>query len=354
MLIQNQTYQENIDTILNSSLDFDTLNNSSLLIVGASGMIGSFLVDLLMMRNERYGANISVYAMGRNKERLQSRFELFEENQLLHLLEGDVTDPLPDKVKCDYLIHAASNTHPRSYAIDPIGTIMTNLMGTEQVLKHAVKTQAKRTLFLSTVEIYGENRGDVEKFDESYCGYLDCNTLRAGYTEGKRVSESLCQAYITKYGIDVVIPRLCRIFGPTMLLSDSKASSQFILDAVYDRDIVLKSSGNQLFSYCYVADAVSALLFILLNGENGEAYNISCDDFDIQLKDLAKNLAELSNRKVIFELPDETEAKGYSKASKALLDSEKLRKAGWTQLFSLQNALTDTVNILKSEIGNYV
>ncbi len=94
--------------------------------------------------------------------------------------------------------------------------------------------------FFQLSKIYGENRGDVEKFTEDYCGYIDCNTLRAGYPEGKRVSESLCQAYSAKHHLDIVIPRLCRTFGPTMLLSDSKASSQFILNTVHGEDIVLK------------------------------------------------------------------------------------------------------------------
>jgi len=187
----------------------------------------------------------------------------------------------------------------------------------------------KRVIYLSSVEIYGENRGDKEKFDESYCGYIDCNTMRAGYPEGKRTGEALCQAYIKKYGLDIVIPRICRVFGPTMLDTDSKALAQFIKNAARQEDIVLKSEGTQYFSYCYVADVVSALLYILLYGKTGEAYNIADELFDIKLKDLTALLAKIAGTKVVFELPDDVEKKGFSKATTARLDAQKLRKLGW-------------------------
>lgn len=121
------------------------------------------------------------------------------------------------------MFHCASNTHPRDYAADPIGTVLTGVVGTKNALDYAVLCGAKRSVFLSSVEIYGENRGDTDKFSEDYLGYIDCNTLRAGYPEGKRAGEALCQAYIEKYGMDIVIPRICRVYGPSMLKTDSKA-----------------------------------------------------------------------------------------------------------------------------------
>jgi nucleoside-diphosphate-sugar epimerase len=265
------------------------------------------------------------------------------------MIEADVTQPISLDDKVDYIFHGASNTHPRAYATDPIGTIMTNLMGTQQVLDFAVNTNPKRIAFLSSVEIYGENRGDVDKFTEDYCGYIDCNTLRAGYPEGKRASESLCQAYIAKHDLDIVIPRICRTFGPTMLLNDSKASSQFILNAVNNEDIVLKSEGNQFFSYAYVGDVVYSLLYLLVNGKNGEAYNIAVPEFDLHLKDLAQELASLNQKKVIFDLPDEEERKGFSKASQAILASKKISTLGWNSIFELEEALKNTIEIIRNE-----
>ena len=204
-----------------------------------------------------------------------------------------------------------------------------------------------RFLLLSSVEIYGENRGDTEMFDESYCGYLNCNTLRAGYPEAKRVSEALCQAYIAEKGVDAVMIRLPRCYGPTMRMSDSKAAAQFIKKAVRGEDIVLKSEGNQLYSYAHAFDAVLGILWVLLTGETGQAYNLADERSNIKLKDLAKLAAEHAGSKVILDLPDETERRGYSTASKALLDAEKLRALGWKANYDINTGIRETINILR-------
>ncbi|WP_410470529.1 NAD-dependent epimerase/dehydratase family protein [Enterococcus sp.] len=349
MLLENEIYRSELDRINQAKNDWNKIDNHSFLIIGATGMIGSYMIDVLMRRNEKLNANIHVFAMGRSLERLRSRFSMYLDSSLFHMVETDVTQPIALDDKVDYVLHGASNTHPRAYATDPIGTIMTNLMGTQQVLDFAVRNRSKRIAFLSTVEIYGENRGDVEKFSEDYCGYIDCNTLRAGYPEGKRASESLCQAYIAKHKLDIVIPRICRTFGPTMLLNDSKASSQFILNAVNDEDIVLKSEGNQYFSYAYVGDVVYALLYLLASGKNGEAYNIAVPEFDLYLKDLAEALASLNQKEVIFDLPDEEERKGFSTASQAILASNKIDSIGWKALFGVNEALKNTVELIRNE-----
>ncbi|MGL9728857.1 hypothetical protein IGI44_002230 [Enterococcus sp. DIV0756] len=349
MLLNNDVYVAELTKINQAKNDWSKIDNHSFLIIGATGMIGSYMIDVLMMRNEKHNANIHVFAMGRSIKRLEKRFSMYLTSDLFHMIEADVTQPITIKAKIDYIFHGASNTHPRAYATDPIGTIMTNLMGSQQVLDFAVKNNSKRVAFLSTVEVYGENRGDIEKFSEDYCGYIDCNTLRAGYPEGKRASESLCQAYIAKYDLDIVIPRICRTFGPTMLLNDSKASSQFILNAVNGEDIVLKSMGKQYFSYAYVGDVVYALLYLLAIGENGEAYNIAVEEFDLHLKDLAQVLAGLNQKEVIFDLPDEEERIGFSTASQAILASEKIEGIGWKSIFSLDESLKNTVELIRNE-----
>ena len=215
------------------------------------------------------------------------------------------------------------------------------------MLDFAVAHEATRFAFASSNEIYGENRGDVEFFDEDYCGYINCNTMRAGYPEGKRCGEALCQAYKAQKGLDVVVPRLTRSYGPTMLMSDTKAISQFIRKGIAGEDIILKSEGTQYYSYTYVSDAVSGLLTVLLCGENGEAYNIADEASDIMLKDLAAIIAETAGKKVVFELPDAVEAAGYSKATKARLDGSKLKAIGWQPRYDMKGGLSRTIEILK-------
>jgi nucleoside-diphosphate-sugar epimerase len=201
-------------------------------------------------------------------------------------------------------------------------------------------------LFLSTVEIYGENCSDVERFKEDYCGYIDCNTLRAGYPEGKRAAEALCQAYIKEKNIDVVIARCSRVYGPTMGNSDSKVIAQLISNTVSKEKIILKSKGDQQYSFCYVADICSALLFLLFNGEKGEAYNVSGID-NLSLLQIANILSDYSGKEIVFDDPPTVEAVGYSKVSKALLDSTKLKELGWEPKYYMNDGIIRTVEILR-------
>ena len=246
-------------------------------------------------------------------------------------------------------MHLASNTHPLLYSTDPIGTILTNVIGVKNLLDFSVKHNATRFAFASSNEMYGENRGDVELFNEEYCGYINCNTLRAGYPESKRCGEALCQAYRVQKGLDIVIPRLTRTYGPTMSMFDTKAASQFIKNGIEGEDIVLKSSGTQYYSYTYVSDAVSGLLTVLLCGKNGEAYNIADESGDIMLKDFAVIVADICGTNVVFEIPDAIEAAGYSKATKARLNGDKLRTLGWKPRFDIRSGVERTLKILKSK-----
>lgn len=345
---ENKDYMEDIDYVASLDLPWEKLQNRSVLISGATGLVGSCLIDVIMKRNAA-GMNCKVYALGRNEEKAKERFEYATDNPLFHFVPYDISKPLirDDIGTVDYVLHLASNTHPLQYSTDPIGTITTNIFGIHNMLSFAEKHNATRCAFASSNEIYGENRGDTEMFDEYYCGYIDSNTLRAGYPESKRCGEALCQAYIKQKGMDIVIPRLTRSYGPTMLMSDTKAISQFIKKAIAGENIVLKSAGTQYYSYTYVADAVSGLLTVLLKGESGEAYNISDVSSDITLKDLAAIIAGLAQKKVVFEIPDEVEAAGYSKATKARLDGTKLQRLGWHPRYDILTGMERTVGILK-------
>jgi len=310
-------------------------------------MIGSLLVDAILYKD---GLNCKVIALGRNEEKARKRFGHCWDSPFFQFVECDVNkaETMPTDIKADYVLHLASNTHPVAYATDPIGTITANIIGTQNMLDLAVRCGAKRFLFASSNEVYGENRGDTELFDESYCGYIDCNTLRAGYPESKRCGEALCQAYKKQKGMDVVIARLTRSFGPTLQLTDTKALTQFLKNGLNKENIVLKSAGTQYYSYTYAADAVTGLLTVLTKGESGEAYNVADQSCDIQLRDLAKMIANLSGTEVIFDLPNETEAAGFSKATKARLDGSKLKALGWGISYDLKAGIERTLKGLEN------
>ena len=343
----NDLYKEDINAICNLSLPWEKLKGKSVVLSGASGMIGSFLIDTLMSKNMD-GLNCSIYAIGRSREKAEQRFTEYWGDEHFHFISHNINVPFQsDEIpEGDYLFHLASNTHPLQYSSDPIGTITTNIIGLKNMLDLAENLNSERIVFASSNEIYGENRGDVELFEESYCGYIDSNTLRAGYPESKRCGEALCQAYRKQKEMNIVIPRFTRTYGPTMLMSDTKAISQFIKKGIQGENIVLKSKGDQKYSYTYVADAVSGLLYILFLGKDGDAYNIADEASDIALKDLAGIIAEYVNRKVVFEIPDAAEAIGYSKATKALLDGGKLKELGWSPNYTIERGIQRTIDIL--------
>ena len=340
---QHPLYQKDLDYIL-SIRGIELFKGKRFLITGATGLIGVCMIDALMKYNHEQNADIDIYAIGRNKEKASCRLGVYFDDLHFHFIEQDVREPLPNEIKVDYIIPMASNTHPLAYSQYPIETIEINVKGAEYALKKAVDNNAT-VLYPSTVEVYGNAIGN-DVFTEDYTGKLNLRTARACYTESKRVSEALCQSYIAEKGCVVKIARLSRVFGPTMLDSDTKASSQFINKALAGEDIVLKSEGNQFFSYTYVADAVAAMLHILIHGENGKAYNISNEACNIHLKEFAQICAEQNEKNVVYDLPSEAERKGFSVATNAILDNSLLQNIGYIPQYSISKAIERTIKIL--------
>lgn len=346
----NKIYRQDIVNTINNTKDIEKLKNSKIFISGSTGLIGTFLIDMLMYLNETEDYNIKIISNGRSGEKIRTKFPNYLESELFEIYVGDINEPINYQGEVDYIINCASNTHPKLYATDPIGTIMTNIRGTDNILKFATEKNAKKTIFLSSVEIYGVNVNNVERFKESDMGYLDCNTLRAGYNEAKRAGEALCQAYIEKNNLDISIVRLPRLYGPTLNKDDSKALSQFLYKGINGEDIILKSEGNQYFSYLYVSDAVSGILDTLILGKKGEVYNLGSVDSDIRLKNLANLIASYCNVEVIFDIANNSEQKGYSKATDARLDSKKIEsELGWKSIYSIEEGIKRTIDILKNE-----
>ena len=323
---------QDIERVAELPYKWDELNGKTIMISGGTGFIGSFIADVVRYRNEKYNSNTKIVSLSRRCR---------TSDHTVEYLQTDITQPIMYEGKVDYILHLASNTHPKQYGEDPVGTITTNVIGCDNLLKIAVEKDSK-FLLASSVEIYGE--GTEKPMDEKYCGYINCNTYRAGYNEAKRTCEALAQSYKQQYGIEVVIARLARVIGPDRKV-DTKAMSQFMDKALVGEDIVLKSKGNQRFSYCYVADAASGIIKVLFDGINGEAYNISADDEGITLGGYAEFMAELAGKKVVYHIEDDASA---SRASFALLDTAKLKNLGWKPLYTVTDGLRRTYQIKKS------
>ena len=344
MYRNNEIYQKDIDRIINN--EFDYLKNKTIFITGAGGLVGSFLVDTIMQLNLIHNYNTQIIATFTNINKCYERFSSYINETLFKPIEQDITLPINCYDNVDYIVHAASNTHPLLYATKPVETIELNIQGTLNILNFAKQQKNARTIFLSTLEVYGED-SNIESFEESNVGFVDFNISRSCYPISKRLCETLCHSFIKEYEQDIVIARLGYIYGPTVRLNSSKADVQFLNKALNKENIVLRSKGTQKRSYCYVADTVSALLAILSKGETGNSYNIASKEGNVLLKDYAETLANIAGVDVVYDIPTEIEIQGGSKVQNSTLNSKKLLNLGWESRFTLKEGIEHTFKIKK-------
>ena len=329
-------YLQDIRSLFETGLDLSTLNDSRILVTGATGLIGSCLVDVLLTNPHR---NYQVYALGRNEERARQRFNNYWETADFHFIRHDISLPLDSDIRFDYIIHAASNASPNFFKEKPVEVIKSNIIGVENLMEHGIPHGMKRMLFVSSGEIYGE--GDGREFTEADSGYVNCATPRACYPSSKRAAETLCVAYAAEYGADVVIARPCHTYGPYFTESDNRVYAQFIRNLLDGKDIVMKSRGEQYRSWLYVVDAAHALLTILTKGAKGEAYNVADEQSNITIRALAELLAGAEDRQVVFDIDD---ANGNTTPiTRATFSTEKLAQLGWRPLTTIAEGLQHTL-----------
>ena len=340
-MIENKQYRNALLHVIDSV----EAAHSSFLITGASGLIGSCLIDLIMLANEN-GRHNHVYAVGRSIEKLQKRFSSFVNSEYFHIIEQNICEPLDDSLHFDYIIHGASNADPVSYAKFPVETMTTNIIGSYNILEYGRKHTDCRITILSTFEVYGNTGSDL--YSETDAGIIDFNAFRSCYPESKRSVEILSRCYVSEYNVKVNVARLSSVYGPTMLKNDSKAHAQFLHNAIDGKDIILKSKGLQRRSYTYVLDAVTGILAILLKGTTEESYNVSNENAVASISDVAHICADIAGTKVIYELPSDIEAKGFSKPQNCILDNKKIKELGWRGKYSTSVGITETINILRS------
>jgi len=344
--LNSMTYVEDIDLVMRASINWNTLENSTILVTGAIGLIGSFLVDCLIVANRIFNLHTSVYAMSRSSQRLKERFSyVYDSNQYLKVIPADVCS-FPDfETDFDYVIHAASMNHPVAFSKYPVDTMKTNIIGTINLLDYSISHSCKRFMYVSSSEVYGINDSSLIKpLIEDYSGHLDLTNARSAYPESKRAGEVLCTAYLKQHSLNTVSVRPWYIYGATMIDESSKADAQFLRKAYAKEDIILKSEGSKIRSYCYVADCVQALLCILTNGENG-AYNIAGKD-TATIKEFAEQCAETAGVSIIYEKPDITEELGYSLAPNGVCSAERAERVGYKPRVSLREGIKRSLAIM--------
>lgn len=342
---KSETYQKDLKVALGDVPCLEQLKNRTILVTGASGLIGSYIVDMLLAYNRLENANITIYALARSAQRLGKRFDEAKTDKLFYV-EQDVCNEIALEADVDYIIHAASNAHPAAFSSDPVGTILCNVHGTENLLKFGSRHGTKKFLFVSTGEVYGQCDENTDEFREDYSGYVDPLQARSCYPTGKRAAETLCVTYTEQYGLDTVIARPCHCYGPNVTATDNRATVQFIDKAIRGEDIVIKSTGKQLRSYCYIADCCAAILTILLLGKSGEAYNVANSDARVTVGEFAAIVASQSGRALIYAHPEKVTDTTRQPLIRQVLSAEKVERLGWKGRYSVEEGVARTLKIL--------
>lgn len=345
-MIDSGMYWNDVDKVIEVIPNIKKLNGNRCLITGAAGMICSSVVEILFRLNT-YGAQIKVYLAGRSKEQMARRFAGYVEGRDYFFIGFDAVKDTRLNVDVDYIIHGAGNSNPAAFTRQPVETMLGNLMGLNSLLRMAVEKRSKRVLYISSSEVYGNKVGN-KPYEEQDYGFIDILNPRACYPDAKRAAETLCVSYGAEYGLETVIVRPGHIYGPTITRTDSRASAQFTWNAAEGKDIIMKSAGDQIRSYCYTMDCASAIITVLLNGENGNAYNISNRNSVISIREMAKTLADYAGTKIVFETPSKAERSGYNLMLNSSLNAEKLEALGWKACFDLNEGVKRTIDYLRN------
>lgn len=351
MLYDNKNWIADIDKVIEVVPELDELAGKSLMITGAAGLVCSAVVDIIFRYNDTHDKKIQVLAAGRWPEEMSGRFgDLVNRDDFTFVVyDASKTDNVID-VHSDYIIHGASNASPNMIVKEPVETMMSNFLGMKYLLDYAKDQGTKRILYISSSEVYGEKEG-TEPYKEGQYGYIDLLKARNSYSVGKRAAETLCASYADEYGVESVIVRPGHIYGPTASPYDNRVASAWSYAVAKGEDIVMKSDGAQIRSYCYCLDCASAMLKVLLCGENCHAYNISNPDSIISIKQMAEILVKSAGVKLRMELPTDEERKGFNPMSNSSLESTSLTGLGWRGCFDAEAGFTHTVRILKETYG---
>lgn len=338
--------QEDMEMILSEDLRWDLFKNKHVLISGVGGFIARYLTTALLYISDSLELNLKVTGLARDPVSARSRFGGLMDCSGLTILEADLARAIPEVPKVDYVIHAASQASPKYFRSDPVGTMAANLRGSELMLEITRRCPEARYMFFSSSEIYGKvSMPSCNSIGETEYGYLDCLDVRSCYAESKRAGETLAISYYQQYGSRVVIVRPFHTYGPGMLLNDGRVFADFVRDFVEGRDIVIRSDGLATRAFCYLADAVSAFLRILLRGEAGAAYNVGNPAAACSVGDLAELIVRLFPERKTRVIRDFQPATDYMPSPFRIQvpDVGKLKGLGWRPKHDLSSGFSRTI-----------
>ena len=327
----NEILKDDLKYIKEYDLPYELLKGKTVLVTGATGLIGVSLVRSLL-----YMGDIKVLAFVRNENKAKS---IYEQNSNLEIVIGDIINPIDIIETVDYIFHCASVTTSKIMVEQPVETLMTSIEGTKHILNLAKEKRCKSVVYVSSMEVYGAFDNLDHEVTEDDLGYIDPLKVRSNYPEAKRLCENMCIAYLQEYGIPVKIARLAQTFGAGILQNENRVFAQFARSVINNENII-RTKGLSEGNYCYTRDCMTGLLTILLKGKDGEAYNVSNPNSHTTIVDMAKMVAHKiakGNIEVLFDIP-ETNTFGYAADTKMKLNSNKLQQLGWKPEIGLEEA----------------
>lgn len=346
-MYNSRLWIDDLNRALKTVPELKKLAGKSVMVVGATGLIGSSIVDMLIRYNEIQKEPIIILAAGRLYNKIVERFKPYVWKAYFKTVIYDISESNNElDIVPDYIIYSAGNAFPDAIVNAPVETLLGNFLGMKYLLDYAKEREIKRVLYISSSEIYGNKENEHPYLENEY-GYIDILNPRNAYSVGKRATESLCISYANEYGIESVIVRPGHIYGPTASPKDNRVSSAWAYAAAYGKDIIMKSDGSQLRSYCYCLDCASAILKVLIKGKNIHAYNISNPNSIISIKQIGEFLSLFGGVNLVQKVAIEEDRKGFNPMKNSSLCSDELQKLGWNGIFSAEEGFSHTVSILK-------
>lgn len=285
-----------IAAIVARELDWQALSGRRVVVTGAGGFIGGYLVRTLLAlhRLGKVALPVDVVALVREPERARRRFASDPDAGRIDWLHWDLNQfALPPLGEAHVVLHAASQASPRYYAVDPVGTMLPNTVGTAALLEAWRRCADPRGfLFVSSSEAYGA-AADGEAWRETDTGRLDPLDARACYAESKRAGEALCMAWHRQHGLPTHIVRPFHTYGPGLRPDDGRVFADFAFNVARSEDIVIHSAGTARRAFCYISDAIAGVFSVLLSGQPGRCWNVANASAELSVLELAKLLAGL-------------------------------------------------------------
>lgn len=343
-MYNNDIVKKDLEDLISRNNDYEKLRKKTILITGANGMLASYCMYYLMYLNDTNNMNIKIYALVRNKEKLEKETCYKKRKDIIPIIQ-DVCDNIEINEKIDYIIHMASSANPKTIIENPVGIVRANVLGTLNVLELARKNNAK-VIFASTREVYGDMPNKNTSIKEEDMGILDNMLLRSCYPESKRMAENLFVTYAYQYNVNYIITRIAHVYGPGMnIKDDGRIMSDLIQAVVEKRNIILNSDGMAERAFCYLTDAIDAIFKIMLQDNENEVYNIANEKEPILIRDLAFKLKEMYqySRGIDIEFNIEKNNNKYVSFKRTKLNTDKLEKIGWKPKISLELGLKRTV-----------